>query len=98
MHPIDFFFRLIADRITLTQDEYDNAKVTLQSAFDSSDNVVTRFLKSPYVLLLLPILFPIAQYGINWLLSRFINDEDQDGEIDTADLLALLAKKLDAGK
>lgn len=69
MHPIDFILRVLGSRLPLEQSEYERAQATLTADFDAADNVVTRTLKSPYVIIILPILIPIFQAGLDRILN-----------------------------
>jgi len=93
MHPIDFILRLLSSRITLEQSEYERAHAELTNSFDSTDNVFTRFFRSPYVLIVLPILLPIAEAGLNRLLNWISPPPEETTEDDFFEGLQELINK-----
>jgi hypothetical protein len=94
MNPIDFLFQLFSHRLQLSQDDFDHVKTRIDADFEGSTSKIVGFLKSPYLLLLLPFLLPIAKNLLDRLWAKFAPDQDADGDNDIADALAILSRKL----
>jgi len=62
--------------------------------FAASSNPIVNFLKSPYMVFAYAILLPVAKVWLEKLLVWAIGDQDQDGDIDKADLLLKLMAAL----
>lgn len=94
MSIIDFIFALFGGRFTLTPDEFDQLREKINSDIQESNHKIVGFLKSPYLLLLLPIILPFAKRALDNLWAKLAPDADGDGDNDLADLLAQLSEKL----
>ena len=95
MNIVDFFFQLFSGKLQLSVEEFDKVKERVQGDLEKAkDNKVVKFLNSPYVLLLLPFLLPLLKKGIDALINRWIGDQDEDGDADLADAIALISQKL----
>lgn len=95
MNIVDFIFQLFSGKLQLSVEEFDKVKERVQGDLEKAkDNKIVKFLNSPYVLLLLPFLLPLLKKGIDSLINRWIGDQDEDGDADLADAIALISQKL----
>lgn len=93
MHPALFLLQLLRDRAQIDPAIFQQAMDDLKARFDNSTGKIGTFLRSPYVLLLLPVLYPLIKKGFDSLLNRWIGDQDGDGDADLNDLILRLASK-----
>lgn len=98
MSPIDFLFALFAGRFTLSVDEFNDLKERINNDLQNSSNRFASFLRSPYLLLLLPIILPFVKSWLDRLAAKWIPDTDNDDDHDIQDLLAALSEKLTTRK
>jgi len=96
MNPISFVFQIIQD--WLSPDPDQNA-ILISSAMEDYEKskLATFFQRFPYLLILFPILAPIARTYFNKFMHKIILDADGDGDRDLNDaaiqIMEALAKR-----
>jgi hypothetical protein len=91
MNPVIFLIELVRERLKLDQAGYQKLILDLETWFEQKNGKVAEFLRSPFAILLLPILLPLVKKGIDTLLNRWVGDQDDDGDADVNDLIMKLA-------
>jgi len=94
MNPVIFFIELIKSKLQLDPEEFQNLVDALKAKFDASNGFFARTLRSPYVLILLPVVLPIAKAWVDKGLSKLLPDQDGDGDSDFNDALAIIVNRL----
>lgn len=89
MNPIDFVFKLLANYLEFTPDDHEKIRAKALADWDASEGKLKKILSSPYVLIALPLLLPVVQAALNYVIKTWlkVEDNDNDGEIDMADAI-----------
>jgi len=93
MYPTDFIFQLLRNYLQFDQEQYTALSTSLREKLEVSQNKIVKFLHSPMVLILLPILLPLVKKAFDSVMERFIGDQNGDGDVDIVDALAALVDK-----
>lgn len=96
MNPITFLFSVLAPFLTLSPDGVADLKENAENWYEQS-TLKAKLDQYWWVALLLPILYPIVSRYVNRFYDS-IGDQNEDGDIDVDDLLALLGEKLKSNK
>jgi len=93
MNPIQFIFGLLSNHLQISEAEYDFAVQQAQSSWETS-SIKAKIEKWWWLPLLLGVIYTVAKPRFDALLDSWVGDQDDDGDIDIADTLLLLAQKL----
>jgi len=88
MNPIDFLFQLIADRLTISPDDYNNVVNRATESYTGS-KIEEFFKKHWYIPIALIILLPILKGRLNAWIDSF-GDQDGDKDSDMMDVVLSL--------